>query len=443
MHDQTPGALGAYECAPSDFFAQPQHDHDIGVIIYTSATTGSAKAVRLSTRNLLRQLHSQRQTFDIARGDVVLSLLPPHTIVALSLGLLTAFACGCRVHYSQSPLPAQLVRTLTQQKITHVITVARCLELFRDTLKARFTARYGANGTDILSDIQSLARSTRCRTLRRHLSGRILNEMGAHLRSIIVCNSSAAAGPADFFNNMGIDVWQGYAQTEAGGFITVNSPARSQHHFSGVALPGNNVWIKAFRGEKIGEILVKGSHVMCGYHGDNVESVIDDEGWLHTGDLGYVSKGGCLRLLGRMESMIKVPPGRYVMAAQIARSLIPSNLFVESCVIGLDSSGAACTELPFNVVCAVVVPNMTIRQSQSPEALQILCENEVHDLVRDLPRYRRPARVFVRLRPLPKTDAGHIRTGELRKEVEHQLGYRPIPLLDASFPALVPCPDGA
>ncbi|HEX9782365.1 MAG TPA: AMP-binding protein [Opitutaceae bacterium] len=211
---------------------------------------------------------------------------------------------------------------------------------------------------------------------------------------------------AEFFERRGFPTLQGYGLTEASPIIAVNTLAHNRLGSVGRPLPGVEVRIDAGdHGEVEGEILTRGPHVMKGYYGDpkHTREVIDESGWLHTGDVGRMDSDGFIGVTGRLKDVIVLGGGTKVFPEEVEAALRRGNTVEEVCVVGRTSRHGitAGTE----EVCAIVVPSTTVmrRHGGHMDMVERTVREELDRHVRVLAPYKRPTRLVVFPEPMPKT----------------------------------------
>jgi len=390
------------------FTAPERHTDDIAIMIFTAGTSGNPKAVQLSFSNIFHQMHSLREAMALNPGDALLSVLPLNSVLELTCNLLTALTAGCHVHFPGSLLPNELKRALKQWKITHMIAVPRVMLAIEDLIKSRFKMQYGDEGSSRLNRIQHISQMTDSNVLRRHLNSSIFNDIGPCLHRVLVCGSTLNTSTLKFFYNMGIDILQSYGLVESSGMATVNLPNQSRFGSVGTALPDCAVRIQLAEGEKIGEILIRGPHVAT-------MGTVDDDGWLHTEDWGFLTNDGFLYVMDRKANLIALEGDQKVFPGEIHKALSDSVLFEEICVMGINHRASA--DQHGEQICAVVVPKAGLRKLKSLSELEVLCSEEVSRKTKDLPAFKQPRHVIVRTTEIPKTRTGAMKVAQLKNEL--------------------------
>ena len=291
-------------------------DTDIATVIFTSGSTGEPKGVPLSHANLLYQIRCAADAFQLSpQDDLALSSLPLAHVFERMVSLSHVAA---RVPICFVDDIGNLAISLEEVRPTFLTTVPRILEKVHDRIVIR-----ASQGNIISKRLASWA-------IRRAEQGgggwlhgvadkvlyqTIRDRFGGRLRALIVGGAPLRKDIESFFRNAGLPLYQGYGMTEASPVITVNRPGLDLEGTVGKPFPGTDI-----RLGQDNEILVRGPGVMHGYlHDDGL--TVDDEGWLHTGDLGSLDADGFLRITGRKKELLKTAGGKYVSPLPIEQSL--------------------------------------------------------------------------------------------------------------------------
>ncbi len=321
--------------------------HDTATLIYTSGTTGPPKGAMITHRNVLYTLTALPTIFDLQAGHRVISYLPLAHIAERVVSHYLAIGQALTVYFVRDV--AQLVETLQGARPHLLFGVprvwekvhTRLLERIADTepaLKRRLAERAVAVGrrcADLRLDGEPVPRGLRLQhALLDHLVlAKIRDGLGLD-RIVHVASGAATLDPElmRFFAGLGLEVLDVYGLTETTAVVACNRPGRPRPGTVGFPLPGTQVRI----GEG-GEVLVNGPHVFAGYHNrpEATRAVVDDDGWLHTGDLGVFDADGYLRITGRRKDLLVTSGGKNIAPAVIEDAIrTRSPLISQVCVIG-------------------------------------------------------------------------------------------------------------
>ncbi len=228
----------------------------------------------------------------------------------------------------------------------------------------------------------------------------------------------AVAGDLDL---MGIPILQGYGLTETSPTISVNTLRENRIGSVGKPLPGVEVKIlKEHEGDEVGEIITRGPHVMKGYL-DDVEKTKEAirDGWLHTGDLGYLDKEGYLFITGRMKNLIVTGAGKKVQPEELEDLLLKSPYIREACVVGKIATEGL--RKGYEEVYAVIVPDLELMKLENgnltEDKIKKMISTAIMQINKGIADYKKIKGFEIQDSELPKTSTRKVK----RKEVLEQL----------------------
>ncbi|HKG22640.1 MAG TPA: AMP-binding protein [Blastocatellia bacterium] len=387
---------------------------ETALIVYTSGTTAGPKGVMITFKNLGHQITNLEHVMKLSSEDVLLSILPMNHLLELTCGFLGVLYSGGAICYSNTLFPHELAQIMRERKVTGMI----CVPLFLRMLKSSIEKEIGRLDKAPRAAFEiafKAARRIPFRFARKLLFRRVHKQLGGRFRCFISGGAPLDPKVFEFFDRLGLPVYQGYGLTETSPVIAVNTPRNHRFNSVGKPLAGVRVRISAAGGRGgEGEVLTAGPHVMKGYYrrDDLTRQVIDEKGWLHTGDLGRLDEDGFLYITGRLKNLIVLGSGKKVSPEEVEAALSGSPLIKEVCVIGLTaregSRGGA------ESVCAVVVPGEQVaRRHASEDELFEEVREEVNRLSLGLAPFKRPSKVIVSLDSLPKTPSLKVKRAEV------------------------------
>src|SRR6185312_12171873 len=216
--------------------------------------------------------------------------------------------------------------------------------------------------------------------------------------------------------DMGFNVLQAYGLTETSGAASLTPPGRNVLGSVGPALPGSEIRIApSQQGSDDGEILIRGPIVMKGYYNrpDATAEVIKD-GWLHTGDLGYLDASGNLFVTGRSKDVIVLSSGKNVYPEEIEAHYLQSPLIKELCVMGLESRPG---EPVAERLHAVIVPNFEVLRERKVVNAREVLRFDIEGLSAQLPSTKRILSYDIWQEDLPRTTTRKLKRFEIRRRV--------------------------
>ncbi|WP_435832677.1 AMP-dependent synthetase/ligase [Nocardia vinacea] len=315
------------------------HADDLAMIVYTSGTTGVSKGCLITHRNMfVSSANTVRQTGELFDGTTVLALPLSHVF-----GQTILFAClfgGSRTHLL--PGIPDLVPVLPALRPTFLALIPYGLE------KIRKYCRTLLSGTEEQEAVARGLALLRDQATPQPSDHPVAAALGGQLRYVISGGASLDESTIGFYAGFGVVLLNCYGLTEAATAVTVSAPETNRLGTVGRPIPGTSVAIA----DADGEVLVGGPHVSPGYWGAAADqAVVDDEGWLHTGDLGELDADGYLRITGRKKEILVTSGGKNVAPAPL-EDRVRLHPLVSNCMVvgdGLDYVTALVTLDPVQV----------------------------------------------------------------------------------------------
>jgi len=394
-----------------DAAAREIDPESLAVLIYTSGTTGTSKGVMLSHRNIISNLKSVEKVIPLDENDTLVSIIPMHHTFEATCGFLYPLYCGSAIYYPPSLKPNDLLATMKSAKVTCLIAVPLLFEKFLMGVYRKI------RNSSILTKVMFNALSgigTLLNFLRKPLFAKVRQEMGlAHIRLAVSGGAALTAKVARGLKLFGIPILQGYGLTETSPVISTNPPETSKIDSVGLPIPDVEVKIDEPDSNGIGEILVRGPNVMKGYYKNKeaTDSVMKN-GWLCTGDLGYIDKDGYLYITGRKKSTIVTQTGKNIYPEELEDILIQSEFIQEVLVVPRID-----VKTKKEAICALIYPNYEMLEQYSISKNITLTEQDLQSLFMDeikkcnekLPAYKRITYLEIREDEFPKTTTHKIK----------------------------------
>jgi long-chain acyl-CoA synthetase len=381
---------------------RPVGETDLATIIFTSGTTGTPRGVVISHRSVSTTVLGMRGYMDLAPGDNVLALVPSHHVFAPVGNLLVPLVAGATITYAVITSSAELLRIVRDGGITVFPSVPQVFYALHRRIVDEVRRRPRAQRWLFFTMLRA------CAALRRRgvNAGRVVfksvhQAMGGRLRVLVSGGSYCDPAVIRDLGALGFTFQQGYGMTETFGAGTLTPWREFVPGSVGVALPGMSVRVDNADEEGVGEIAVGGPAVMQGYLDDpeGTAAVLRD-GWLRTGDSGYLDASGRLYVTGRRTDLIVLSSGKKVAPETLERHYAQSPAILEVCVMGVhDPSDYAGSERPH----AVIVPDFDYLKAQGAVNSREVVRSEVERLSRELPPHLRVLSYEVRSTPLPRT----------------------------------------
>lgn len=330
-------------------FSHSPKPEDLATIMFTSGTTGKSKGVMLTHRNLAENATALDMGYE--PGIVLLTVLPIHHAYCLSMDILKGSSIGAVICINDS-----LLRVLKNIKLFEpniILMVPLMIETFAKKLEE----------TDWLP----------APIIKAKVFGKKLHT---------ICSGGAYLNP-DYlkrFQKYGITILQGYGMTECAPVISTNAPNERKDGSIGKCMP--NCQVKVVDEE----LWVKGSSVMQGYYNMPEETAETlEDGWLKTGDLGYVDEDGFLFLTGRKKNLIITPNGENVSPEELENKIGSARLVQEILVREKDG-----------VIEAEIFPDMEYASKKKIKDVEAEIRKIVDDYNDKAPLYKRVTAVKLR-----------------------------------------------
>ena len=340
-------------------FKGPQEDQ-VCTIIFTSGTTGKSKGVMLTQRNLFDNVMNVDYTS--APGATVLSVLPIHHAYCLVMDWMKGFSLGACLCINDSMM--HMIRNMNIFNPDVMLMVPLMIEtIYKKIASSESGASTGTFGDRL----------------------KIIFTGGAHLEPYYI----------DEFEKLGVTVLEGYGMSECSPVITSNTPDNFKK--GSIGKPLDNVEISF----ENGEILVKGSSVMKGYYKMEEETAKAlKDGWLHTGDKGYLDEDGYLYINGRVKNLIIMSNGENVSPEEIENKLSLNPLVAEIIVSGEN-----------NGLTASIYPDMKLVQKDclSEDEVKASLQTLIDHYNSNQPTYRHITKIIIRDEPFKRNTTGKIK----------------------------------
>ncbi len=280
------------------------------VIIYTSGTTGSPKGVMLSYDNLLVNIEAVTTDVNVyTSDDLVMVLLPLHHIFPLMGTLVIPLSIGGTIAFSPSMASEDIMATL-QHGITIIIGVPRLYNLIRKGIKDKI------DKSAIAKLLFRIAEKKNSLSFSRKIFGSVQKKFGGHIKYMVSGGAALDKEVAKDYLTLGFEILEGFGMTECAPMITFTRPGKVLPGSAGQPLKTNEVKIVD------GEIMNRGRNVMQGYYNRPEETAaILKDGWLYTGDLGYLDDDNRIFITGRKKEIIVLSNGKNINPEEIENKI--------------------------------------------------------------------------------------------------------------------------
>ena len=377
------------EAGDTKFMDTPIDVNEAKIILFTSGTTSMSKGVLLSHNNIVSNVYSIAQTLDVRRGDRAFSILPLHHTFenTCDFFILSSGGCICMCDGLR-----YIVKNMEEWKPDVCISVPllfeNIYEKIEDGIKSSGKERIIAIARPVTRFLKKCGID-----VRRNVFKDILDKLGGNFRMVVIGGAGIDKKYIDAFTDFGLQFYMGYGLTETSPVISVNTEVCDVHGSVGRPLPGITVAIDAEgKGPKaVGEILTKSDCVMLGYY-ENEEATkdaIDEDGWFHTGDMGYIDKTGSIHITGRVKSMIVLTNGKKAFPEEIEAVLTEIKGVTEAFVWGNKNDREAidiCAKILINR--KVIGAELGLTTEADDGQIETYLNDKIHEANHKMPQYK-------------------------------------------------------
>jgi len=373
-------------------------ESDLLQILFTSGTTGNPKGVMLTHRNIMSNVEDMYKVIDLGPEDRAFSVLPIHHSYECTCGLVGPFYNGSSVFYARSLKPRDMLEDLYIASPTvwlnaPLLLEKLCIRIYKE-----------------LSNQKGLKRLI-TRTLPNKLIGRkIKKQLGLDRIKFIICGGAALPSwVSSGLEGYGFPIIQGYGLSETSPLISINPPSNPKNQSVGMIIESDEVEIRDIDEDGNGEIVVRGPNIMKGYYKNETatKEVLQPDGWLCTGDLGYFDDDGYLYVTGRKKFLIVTRGGKNLFPEEVEEKLTKSTFIEEALVFSPDDK----------TIQALIYPNIDevnerlggVGEETSDENVWNLIRLEVRKMNKDLEAYKKISNFAIRFEEFPKTTTRKIK----------------------------------
>jgi long-chain acyl-CoA synthetase len=299
---------------------------DLAEIVFTSGTTGQPKGVMLTHFNITSDAMASVAFVNILKDDRALSILPLSHMFELTIEIAILYV-GASVVYARTLSPDTLMKLFASQDVTIMVLVPQALQLFLNGIEREVRRQKKEKQWEVLHRIAG-----RLPFRFRHVLFRQVHKrFGGHFHFFVSGGAYLPPKLHKRWENMGFRVLQGYGATECAPVVSATPYNEHVYNSIGKPIPGVEVRIA-----EDGELLVKGPNVSPGYwKNPEATAAAFEDGWYHTGDLGYKDEKGNLYLKGRKKNLIVLANGLNVYPEDIENVLLTIPSIKDAVVFGL------------------------------------------------------------------------------------------------------------
>ena len=378
-------------------------DNAIALIIYTSGTTGSPKGVMLTYRNLWTNKAGVCDEVPVFNGKRrTLMLLPVHHVLPLMGTVVAPILQGDGIIICESMQGPDIMEALCRGKVGIFVGVPRLWQMLYAGIMKKVNASF------VTRALFNLCKKVHSLKFSRFIFAAVHKKMGGHLDYCVCGGAPLDKEVGEGLSALGFHLLEGYGMTEMAPIIAFTRPGDYICGCAGLPLPSVDCKIVN------GELCCKGNNLMKGYYNrpEETAEVIDADGYLHTGDLGYLDERGRVYITGRTKEIIVLSNGKNVQPNEIEYKLEKYDSRVKEAAVVQNG----------DMLMGIIVPNEAWARNLSDEEVEIALKKEVIEPYNlTVTNYKKLMSIFVYRGDLPRTKLDKIQRYKLTDIIENKV----------------------
>lgn len=383
--------------------ATKEHDEvsvtetDLAAILFTSGTTGNEKGVMLTQRNISSDIYQAADDVGVNSTDTLYALLPLHHSYCCTAVLLESIKHGANCLFGHGIIVSRMIADMKKGHVTTFMGIPllynKILDGIMSKIKAQGKVKYSFI-TSLMWINGTLKKYFKIAPFRGFFNKKILSNLGMDYNKVLICG----AGPLSAkvfrqYQQFGLDFLQGYGLTEASPIITLNPIKHFKVDSVGRVFPLDEVIIANPDNLGVGEIRVKGPNICTGYYKDeeNTKALFDENGYMKTGDLGYLDSENYLYIKGRLKNIIVTEGGKNIFPEEIEDYFQTISEIQQIVVRGYQKA----KDVPCECVEAIIYPNPDSFKGSSKQETKAKIEAIVSKVNVELASYKKIEKITI------------------------------------------------
>lgn len=397
-------------------FIESKIDNEkMSIMLFTSGTTAMSKAVMLSHKNICSNLFDIASVIKVDENDTFLSFLPLHHTFECTVGFLYALASGASTAYCDG------LRHIAENIKEYPITVMISVPILFENIYKRIMKGIEKQGK--LKKVQQGIKISNFLLkfgidIRQKIFKEIHESLGSKARLFVAGGAALDPEAEKGFNELGFTMYQGYGLTESSPVIAAEDDKNRKLGSIGKAFPSIDVKIADANEEGVGELLAKGPTIMLGYYNEEekTKETIDEEGWLHTGDLAKIDEEGYIFISGRKKFVIVLKNGKNIYPEELEALVNKIEGVKESFVYGRPEDDG-----DYKICCKIVYDKEIMEklyETDDEEKIKEKIWQEIKKVNKKMPAYKYIRDISITQKDLIKTTTQKIKRFEEMKTVK-------------------------
>ncbi len=398
--------------------AENGNEDDIAAILFTSGTTGNEKGAVLSQKNIVSDVFQAKdeQFLQLDETDILYALLPLHHSYCCTAVLLVSITFGCECVFGHGIIVSRMINDLTRGKVT----VFMGIPLLYNKILAGMMKEVKKKGFFTNALVHTLMfingffkKYFKANPLRGFFNKKLLSKVGFAHNRILICGAGPLS-PKVFkqYQQLGLDFIQGYGLTETSPILALNPISKFKIESVGKIFRLVDAKIIDADATGVGEIVVKGPNICQGYYKDeeNTKKLFTEDGYLKTGDLGYLDKDNYLYLKGRAKNIIVTEGGKNVYPEEIEDLFQLHPQIDQILVRGYQEK----KNVPAECIEAVIYPNEEYFKNKV-EKIDVEIDEVIKTVNKELSGYKKIGKVTILDKPMVMTSTKKIKRNLIKK----------------------------
>ena len=310
----------------TDYLRLSVEPDDLAVISFTVSSSGEPRGIMLSHKNICSDLSALTRTLICYPEDVFLSVLPMHHTLEMTVGFLYPLISGASIGFCEG------LRYLSGNLGEVRPTVMVCVPYLIETMYRKINNNIRIKGKEKSVKVSRKLTGSSI-SLKKRIFKEIHDSFGGRLRLLISGGAQTDPETVRGMREFGFRTAQSYGLSDCLPLIAVSSDFAFKNASVGVCVPDGVLDIYNIGSDGIGEIRYKGENIMSGLLGEPAKTAsMKKDGWLYTGDLGYIDRDGFLYITGKKKNAILTASGKSVFPEEL-ESLLRKNSFISEAIV--------------------------------------------------------------------------------------------------------------
>lgn len=394
------------------------NENDVAAILFTSGTTGNEKGAILTQKNIVSDVYQAKddQFLQLDETDVLYALLPLHHSYCCTAVLLVSVTFGSECVFGHGIVLSRMINDLTRGNVTVFMGIPLLYNkllsgMMKEVKKKGFVTNAVVHTLMVINGF--FKKHFNLNPFRNFFNKKLLSKVGFAHNRILICGAGPLS-PKVFnqYQQLGLDFIQGYGLTEASPILALNPTSKFKIHSVGKIFPLVDAKIISPDSNGVGELVVKGPNICQGYYKDeeNTKKLFDEDGWMKTGDLGYLDKENYLYLKGRAKNIIVTEGGKNVYPEEI-EDLFQLHPQVDQILVrGFQEK----KDVPAECIEAVIYPSEEYFKNKVEKVEEELQE-VINTVNKELSGYKKIGKVTIVDKPMDMTSTKKIKRNTVNK----------------------------